>query len=435
MNKVKKVGVVSLGCMKNLVDSENILGLFDRNGYEITNDPRDADVILINTCGFIESSKKESIENILEMLEYGKKVVVTGCLAERYLEDLKKEIPEVDLYIPIREYSHFNEKFFVLDKDVDPSLGVDDEYRIVSTGPYSAYLKIGEGCDNRCSYCAIPLIRGGFVSRDYDAIIKEAKDLRDNGIKEIIVLEQDTTKYGIDFKDKNINIVTLLKGLLEIEGLEYIRLLYLYPDEISDELIELMGKEKRLTPYFDVPIQHSESHILKDMYRRGDKEFLLSLFKKIREKVPNAVLRTTVMVGFPGEKEEDVDNLIEFMKEVKFDHLGAFTYSQEENTPAASFPNQVKEEDKKARLAKVMKAQQKISYSLTKKHLGEVMEGLVIGQDEHGNYLLRSYWNAPDDVDGKIFFTSNKELHNGDIVKVKITSNFVYDLMGELMDE
>ncbi len=417
--------------MKNLVDSENILGLFDRNGYEITNDPRDADIIVINTCGFIESSKKESIENILEMIQYGKKIVVTGCLAERYLEDLRKEIPEVDLYIPIRDYSHFNEKLYVLDKDIDPSIGVDDEYRIVSTGPYSAYLKIGEGCDNRCSYCAIPLIRGGFVSRDYDAIIKEAQDLADNNIKEIIVLEQDTTKYGIDFKDKKVNIVDLLHGLLAIKGLEYIRLLYLYPDEISDELIELMGKEKRLTPYFDVPIQHSESHILKDMYRRGDKEFLINLFTKIRNKVPNAVLRTTVMVGFPGETEEDVDKLIEFMNLIKFDHLGAFTYSQEEGTAAASFDNQIDEDIKKKRLAKVMKAQQKISYSLNKKHVNEIMEGLVIGRDEHGNYLLRSYWNAPDDVDGKIFFTSNKELHNGDIVKVKITGAFVYDLMGE----
>ena len=431
---MKKVGIVSLGCSKNLVDSENILGLFDRNGYEVTNDPSEADIIVVNTCGFIEPSKKESIENILEMLNYHKKVVVTGCLAQRYLNDLKREIPEVDLYIPIREYSHFNERLYVLDKDIDPSLGVDDEYRIVSTGPYSAYLKIGEGCDNRCSYCAIPLIRGGFVSRPYEEIIKEAKELAENGIKEVIVLEQDTTKYGIDFKDKKVNIVDLLHGLLEIKGLEYIRLLYLYPDEITDELIELIGKEKRLTPYFDIPIQHSESHILKDMYRRGDKEFLLNLFKKIRDKVPNAVLRTTIMVGFPGESEEDVEHLIEFMKEVKFDHLGAFTYSQEENTPAADFPNQIDEAEKKKRLSKVMRTQQMISYRQNKKHIGEVMEGIVIGRNEDG-YLLRSYWNAPDDVDGKITFSSNKELHNGDIVKVKITDAFIYDLSGELIDE
>ena len=427
---MKKVGLVSLGCSKNLVDSENILGLFDRNGYEITNDPSEADVIIINTCGFIESSKKESIENILEMLNYKKKVVVTGCLAERYLEELKKEIPEVDAYIPIGEYGQFNKHFYLIDKDVDPSLGVDDEYRIVSTGPYSAYLKIGEGCDNRCSYCAIPLIRGHFVSRPMDKIIQEAKDLASNGIKEVVVLQQDTTKYGIDIEDKNVNIENLLKELLKIKELAYIRLLYLYPDEISDELIDLIGKESRLTPYFDIPIQHSESSILKAMYRRGDKEFLLNLFNKIRTRVPNAILRTTVMVGFPGETEEDVDNLIEFMKLVKFDHLGAFTYSQEEGTDAANLPNQIDEDVKKKRLDRVMKAQQKISYTQNKKHVGETMTGMVIGKDNN-NYLLRSYWNAPDDVDGKIYFTSEKKLNNGDIVKVKITNAFVYDLMGE----
>ena len=431
---MKTVGLVSLGCHKNLVDSENILGLFDRNGYEITNNPKEADIIVVNTCGFIESSKKESIDNILEMTSYGKKVVVTGCLAERYYEELKKEIPEVDLYIPIREYKNFNRLLKSIDKDVDSTFGVDDEYRIVSTGPYSAFLKIGEGCDNRCSYCAIPLIRGHFVSRPVKEIIKEAKDLASNGIKEIVILEQDTTKYGIDLKEDKTDIVGLLKELLKIEEFKYIRLLYLYPDEISDELIELIAQEKRLTPYFDVPIQHSEDHILKDMNRRGNKEFLRNLFKKIREKVPNAVLRTTVMVGFPGEKEEDVDELIKFIQEVQFDHLGSFTYSREEDTPSFDFLNQVDEESKEARLDKVMRAQQKVSYHLNRKHIGEVMEGMIIGK-ENDNYLLRSYWNAPDDVDGKIFVETNKQLRTGDIVKVKITHAFVYDLMGELMNE
>ena len=431
---MKKVGIVSLGCHKNLVDSENILGLFDRNHYEVTNDPSEADIIVVNTCGFIESSKKESIENILDMTGYGKKVVVTGCLAERYYEDLKKEIPEVDLYIPIHEYQNFNKHLYALDKDINPELGLDDDYRIVSTGPFSAYLKIGEGCDNRCSYCAIPLIRGHFVSREPESIIKEARDLANNGIKEIIILEQDTTKYGIDLKENKMDIVGLLKELLKIKELAYIRLLYLYPDEISDELIELISQEKRLTPYFDVPIQHSEDHILKDMHRRGNKDFLRNLFNKIRNKVPNAILRTTVMVGFPGEKEEDVDNLISFMNEIKFDHLGSFTYSREEGTPSFDFPNQIEEEVKRKRLDKVMKAQQKISYQLNKSHVGEVMEGLVIGKDKN-NYLLRSYWNAPDDVDGKIFVNSDKKLKIGDIIKVKITNAFVYDLMGEEVDE
>ncbi len=429
---MKKVGIVSLGCHKNLVDSENILGLFDRNEYEITNDPRDSDVIVVNTCGFIESSKKESIENILDMLQYHKKVVVTGCLAERYYHELKKEIPEVDVYIPIREYKNFNKYLSKIDKDIDPSLGVDDDYRIVSTGPFSAYLKIGEGCDNRCSYCAIPLIRGHFVSRPYNEIIAEAKDLANSGIKEIIILEQDTTKYGIDLKTNKKDIVGLLKGLLKIKEFDYIRLLYLYPDEISDELIDLIAKEERLTPYFDVPIQHSEDHILMDMHRRGDKEFLRNLFKKIRSKVPNAIIRTTVMVGFPGETEEDVDNLIEFIKEVKFDHLGSFTYSREEDTPSYDFPNQIEESIKEERRARLMKAQQKVSYVLNKKHIGEEMEGLIIGKDKD-DYLLRSYWNAPDDVDGKIYIKSDRKLALGEKVKVKITDAFVYDLMGEVI--
>ena len=426
-----KVGLVSLGCAKNLVDSENILGLLKHDGYIITSSINDSDIIIVNTCGFIDSSKKESIETIFEMLSYNKKVVVTGCLAQRYEKELKKEIPEAS-FIPIHDYPRFNELFQQLDKDLKESGGLDDHYRVVSTGTYSAYLKIGEGCDNCCSYCAIPLIRGHFVSRKYDEIIEEAKNLADSGIKEVIVLEQDTTKYGIDLQD-NHDIVSLLKGLLEIQKLDYIRLLYLYPDEISDELIDLIAKEKRLTPYFDIPIQHSEDHILKDMNRRGNKAFLRELFKKIKQKVPNAILRTTVMVGFPGETEEDVDNLISFMEEVGFDHLGAFTYSKEEGTKSFEFSNQINEEDKKKRLDKVMRVQQGISYRKNKTHIGEIMEGLVVGKEKN-QYLLRSYWNAPDDVDGKIFFTSGKPLNEGEIVKVKIEEAFVYDLMGTLIN-
>ena len=424
-----KVGLVSLGCAKNVVDSENILGLLKHDGYIITSSVNDADIIIVNTCGFINSSKKESIDTIFEMLSYDKKVVVTGCLAQRYEEELKKEIPEV-FFIPIHDYDRFNELFKNVDKELNESGGLNDHYRLVSTGNYSAYLKIGEGCDNCCTYCAIPLIRGHFVSRKYDEIIEEANVLANSGIKEIVVLEQDTTKYGIDLKDGN-NIVSLLKGLLEIKKLEYIRLLYLYPDEITDELIDLIGQNKRLTPYFDIPIQHSENHILKAMNRRGDKEFLRSLFKKIREKVPNAVLRTTVMVGFPGETEEDVDNLISFMKEVGFDHLGAFTYSREEDTKSYDLPNQIDEEVKKARLDRVMKTQQKISHHKNKMHIGEVMEGIVVGK-ERGHYLLRSYWNAPDDVDGKIYFSSNKDdIKEGTITKIRINDALIYDLVGE----
>ena len=426
-----KVGLVSLGCAKNLVDSENILGLLKHDGYIITSSIKDSDIIIVNTCGFIDSSKKESINTIFEMLSYDKKVVVTGCLAQRYEKELREEIPEVT-FIPIHDYHRFNELFSKVDKELTLKGGLDDHYRIVSTGHYSAYLKIGEGCDNCCSYCAIPLIRGHFVSRNKKDIIEEAISLADSGIKEVIVLEQDTTKYGIDLKEKE-DIVSLLKGLLEIKKLEYIRLLYLYPDEISDELIDLIAKEKRLTPYFDIPIQHSESHILKAMNRRGDKEFLRNLFSKIRNKVPNAILRTTVMVGFPGETKEDVDNLISFMEEIGFDHLGAFTYSKEEGTKSFKMKNQVPQKEKEKRLEKVMKAQQKISYRKNKTHIGETMEGMIVGK-EGDKYLLRSYWNAPDDVDGKIYVSSSKTLEEGQIVKAKINDAFVYDLMGEVIE-
>ena len=426
---MKKVALISLGCAKNLVDSENILGLLLKNHYEIINNKDEADILVINTCGFIESSKKESIDTILDNINKKQKVVVTGCLVNRYKDELAKEIPEVDLWIPIRDYPRFNQLLATLDADITNFEGLNDNYRLVSTGSYSAYLKIGEGCSNCCTYCAIPLIRGPYVSRPYEDIISEARKLANDGYKELIVLEQDTTRYGLDLKEKK-TIVDLLKGLLEIKELAFIRLLYLYPDEITDELIDLIAKEERLTPYFDIPIQHSEDKILKAMNRRGDKAYLTNLFKKIKTKIPNAILRTTVMVGFPGEIKEDFDNLINFVKEVKFDHLGAFTYSREEGTKSYDFPHQVREATKQKRLDELMSLQQSISYDLNKKHIGEVMKGLVVGK-ENGYYLLRSYFNAPDDVDGKILFRSSKELKEGDITEVRITESYVYDLYGE----
>ena len=426
---MKKVALISLGCAKNLVDSENILGLLLKNHYEIINNKDEADILVINTCGFIESSKKESIDTILDNINKKQKVVVTGCLVNRYKDELAKEIPEVDLWIPIRDYPRFNQLLATLDADITNFEGLNDNYRLVSTGSYSAYLKIGEGCSNCCTYCAIPLIRGPYVSRPYEDIISEARKLANDGYKELIVLEQDTTRYGLDLKEKK-TIVDLLKGLLEIKELAFIRLLYLYPDEITDELIDLIAKEERLTPYFDIPIQHSEDKILKAMNRRGDKAYLTNLFKKIKTKIPNAILRTTVMVGFPGETKEDFDNLINFVKEVKFDHLGAFTYSREEGTKSYDFPHQVREATKQKRLDELMSLQQSISYDLNKKHIGEVMKGLVVGK-ENGYYLLRSYFNAPDDVDGKILFRSSKELKEGDITEVRITESYVYDLYGE----
>ena len=426
---MKKVALISLGCAKNLVDSENILGLLLKNHYEIVSNKEEADILIINTCGFIESSKKESIDVILDNINHKQKVVVTGCLVNRYVDELKKEIPEVDLWIPIRDYPRFNVLLKTLDNDITNYEGLNDDYRLVSTGSYSAYLKIGEGCSNCCSYCAIPLIRGPYVSRPFESVINEAKKLAGEGYKELIVLEQDTTRYGLDLKEKK-TIVDLLKELVVIPGLEYVRLLYLYPDEITDELIDLIAKEEKLTPYFDIPIQHSEDSILKAMNRRGDKAYLTSLFNKIRNKIPNAILRTTIMVGFPGETQIDFNNLLKFIEEIKFDHLGAFKYSKEEGTASYNFPHQVREATKQNRLEAVMELQQKISYEQNKKHVDEIMTGLVVGK-ENGYYLLRSYFNAPDDVDGKILFSSPKELKEGDKVKVLIKESYVYDLYGE----
>ena len=427
---MKKVAIISLGCAKNLVDSENILGLLIKNHYQIVSSKDEADILIINTCGFIEASKKESIDVILDNINGKQKVVVTGCLVNRYVDELKKEIPEVDLWIPIRDYPRFNQLLASLDKELTNYEGLNDDYRFVSTGAYSAYLKIGEGCSNCCTYCAIPLIRGPYVSRPFESVIKEAQLLAKQGYKELIVLEQDTTRYGLDLKEKK-TIVDLLKALIKIEGLEYVRLLYLYPDEITDELIELIAKEEKLTPYFDIPIQHSEDNILKAMNRRGDKKYLTELFTKIRKRIPNAILRTTVMVGFPGETERDFVNLTKFIDSVKFDHLGAFKYSKEEGTASYNFPHQVRESTKQRRLDTIMELQQKISYEQNKKHIGETMTGLVVGK-ENGYYLLRSYFNAPDDVDGKILFSSPKDLNEGDKVSVLIKESYVYDLYGEL---
>ena len=428
---MKKVSLISLGCAKNLVDSENILGLLEYDGFEITNDIKESDIIVINTCGFIESSKRESIDTIFDALKHkNKKVVVTGCLAQRYVDELRKEIPEVDAFIPIRDYPRFNEYLLAIGEKVKDKHGVRDELRKLSTPKYTAYLKIGEGCSNCCTYCAIPIIRGKYVSRPFDDIISEAKLLASNGVKEIIVLEQDTTRYGLDLDD-GISIVSLLKELLRIKELVYIRLLYLYPDEISDELIDLIkDNQERLTPYFDIPIQHSEDHILKNMNRRGDKKFLISLFNKIKERIPNAVLRTTLMLGFPGETEEDVDNLISFINDIGFDHIGCFTYSREEGTKSYDFDNQIDEDIKQKRLERVMKEAQKISFRKNKSHIGETMTGFLIGKRDN-EYLVRTYWNAPDDVDGNIYMVTKKTHDLGDKVSLKINEAFVYDLVGE----
>lgn len=430
-----KLGLISLGCAKNLVDSEMILSLFKRNDFEIVNDEKEADVILINTCGFIDASKQESIDTIIEMSKLNKILVVTGCLVERYKEELKKELPEVDLFISIKEYPIFGELLekVIIDKKIQGCL--DLSKRVLSTRPYTAYLKISEGCNNCCSYCAIPLIRGSFKSIDKYDLIKQANILKDQGIKELVVISQDTTKYGEDIKEYKTDIVDLLKSLLEIKEFKYIRLLYLYPNEITNELIDLIGSEPRLTPYFDIPIQHSSNNMLKAMNRHGDKELLIDLFRRIKERVPNAILRTTLIVGFPGETKEDFEDLKKFIKKIEFTHLGAFTYSREEGTKSYDFDNQIPEEIKEERYNEIMEIQSRISLKKNKLEIGKVHKGLVIDYDvEEDLYLLRSYWNAPDDIDGAIYFSSDKPLEEGSEVEVVIEDCDNYNLYGKLKE-
>ena len=431
-----KVGLVSLGCAKNLVDSEAILALMKNNDFEIVSSPSEADVIIVNTCGFIESSKQESINTILEMASYNALLVVTGCLVQRYKEELDKALPEVDLFVPIRDYDKLGELISEKMK-IKKMVGCFDfSSRVLSTPFYTAYLKISEGCNNRCTYCAIPLIRGSFVSYPLENLVNQAKDLASKGVKELVVISQDTTRYGSDFEGQNITTVTLLKELLKIKEFSYIRLLYLYPDELSDELIELMGKEERLTPYFDLPIQHSSSKLLQSMNRRGDREFLLSLIKKIRDKVPNAILRTTLIVGFPGETEEDIEDLKSFIQEVKFDHLGCFTYSLEEGTVSATFENQIDEETKQQRYESIMEIQAQISLNNNKKRVGQIFKGIIIDYDEeHDDYLFRCAWNAPDDIDGNIYIKSEEPLEEGKEISVVIEDYDTYNLYGRIIEK
>lgn len=429
-----KIGLISLGCAKNLVDSEMILGALANSKFEIVNTIEDSDVIIVNTCGFIEASKEESIENILDACRYGKKVVVTGCLVERYLDELKASIPEVNLWIPIREYKNFSTLVEGLFDNTQEVEELNPFVRMLSTPSWMAYLRISEGCNNCCAYCAIPLIRGHFRSRPFNDVIEEAKLLAKNGIKELVLISQDTTRYGTDLKEK-VSIVDLLKEIKKIEGITSIRLLYLYPDEISDELIDFIRDNPIVAPYFDIPFQHSSDHVLKGMLRRGTHDDYQKLIDKIRAKIPHAILRTTYIVGFPGETEEDFVDLVAFTKKNKFDHMGAFKYSREDGTKSYDYPDQVDEALKAGRLGKIMEVQKKISYQGNKARIGEVMHGIVTEYNPVNKvYSLRSYWNAPDDIDGKISFVSNRDLKLGDEVDVKITNAFVYDLFGELVE-
>ena len=427
---MKKVGIVSLGCAKNLIDSESILGMFDTPSFEITSSPSEADFIIVNTCGFISSAKKESIDTILEMAKYDAKLIVTGCLVERYEGELKKELPEVSAFIPLSSYDQLKDRLVEI-TGISDIMPFSSFRRVLSSSSYSAYLRISEGCDNFCSFCAIPYIRGRFKSRPIEEILEEARQLKQRGVKEISLISQDTTIYGIDFPSKKPDIVDLLKELENI-GFYSIRLLYLYPSEISLDLIKYIASSKQVAHYFDIPVQCASDHLLKLMNRHGDMAQMKKLFKDIKEICPDAILRTTLIAGFPGENEDDLRQTKEFLEEVEFDHMGCFTYSREEGTASYSYPNQISEPIKAKRKEELMKLQQAISFKKALGQVNKVFEGIVISSRlKDGSYKLRSSWNAPDEIDGDIYFSSKRDLKEGDIVKVRITSAFTYDLAGE----
>jgi len=432
-----KIGFISLGCSKNLVVTEEIIGLFKKNNFEIVDNPNNAEVLLINTCGFIESAKDEGIKTILEMAEYKKNkckyLVVIGCLVERYIKELEQELPEVDLFIKISDYNQlWNKICNLLNRKIsEEKLNYKD--RILTTGDTMAYLKIAEGCSNFCTYCAIPYIQGKYISRKYEDIIDEAKLLVDKGIKELVVIAQDTTKYGIDLYNE-ARLPELLNDLDKIDNLKWIRFLYSYPETITDELIKTVKNSKKICHYFDLPIQHISNNILKRMNRKSDTESIKKLITKLRKEIPDVILRTTLIVGFPGETEEDFNELYEFVKESKFDRLGVFTYSKEDGTPSAKFDNQVPEEIKEERKEKIMLLQQEISYNNLKNKIGNNYECIIENITDDGEYYIgRSYMDVPSE-DGIIFIKYNPEYMINEFVKVKIISNTEYDLYGEIIE-
>ena len=428
-----KVTFISLGCAKNLVDSEYILGLL-RQDRDITiiDDINDSDAIFINTCGFINDAKQEAIDTIFSVLNEKKEnayVIVIGCLAKRYKKVLQEEIPEIDLIVGVDEYDNIGEQLNNLFNSKLPKT-YDPLKRSLSNPLPVAYLKIGEGCSNRCAYCAIPLIRGDYYSYSKDVILKDAQRLISLGKKEIIIIAQDPTRYGKDLYE-DYGIEELLEDVAKLDKNTYVRILYLYPDRISDRLIEVFKENPNIMPYFDIPIQHSSNHVLALMKRSGTREKYLQVINKIKKEIPNAILRTTLIVGFPGESKEDFEDLKDFVKEVKFDHLGVFAFSNEEDTEAYSMDNQVDEKIAKAREKEIMQIQKRISLSLNKNRINEIHDVLIEDFDGN-NYYGRSYLYAPDAEDGYFIIKSQKNLIIGEYVKVKINAVTAYDVLGEL---
>lgn len=453
-----KVGFISLGCSKNLIDTEVAIGLFKDNHYEIINNPNDAEILVVNTCGFIESAKEEAINTILEMAEYKKKkckyLIAMGCLVQRYYEDLVKLLPEVDLFIKIDEYNKLWDKIEDLIKrdiveksktktikkisEIKPlPMPTYNEFmeRVVTTGKNYAYLKIGEGCSNKCTYCAIPYIRGPFVSRKMEDILDEAEMLAKKGIKELIVIAQDTTKYGVDIYGES-KLAELLEKISKVKGIEWIRFLYSYPEGITDKLINVVATNGKIAKYFDIPIQHISNPILKKMNRRTSKEDVTKIIEKIRKEVPDVTLRTSLIVGFPGETKENFEELLEFVKNTKFDKLGTFMYSKEEGTPAAKLPDQIHGNTKKARYNKIMEAQQEISKEILTNKIGKNYKVLVEDMSFDGKYFIgRTMQDVPEE-DGLVYIKNNKDLDENTIlnnfVNCKIIEVSNYDLIGEI---
>lgn len=443
---IKKVLFISLGCDKNLVDSEMMLGMLAGSGYEFTDDEREADIVVVNTCCFINDAKEESINTILEMAELKKSgdieiLLVAGCLAQRYKEEIQTEIPEVDAILGTMA---IDEVVKVLDEVLrgvrqnhykslngKPLTGVE---RIVTTGGHYAYLKIAEGCDKHCTYCIIPKVRGSYRSVPMESLVQETRKLADRGVKELILVAQETTLYGLDIYGRKA-LPELLHKLCEISGIYWVRILYCYPEEIDDELIRTIQEEKKICHYLDLPIQHASDRVLKRMGRRTDRQQLQDIIAKLRREIPDICLRTTLITGFPGETEEDHEEVMEFIDQMEFDRLGVFTYSQEEDTPAAIMDGQIPEEVKQERQAQLMELQQEIAFEAAENMVGKVITAVIEGKiaDENA-YVARTYKDAPG-VDGYLFVNTDRELMTGDFVRARITASNEYDLIGELEDE
>lgn len=440
---MNKIFISTLGCAKNLVDSEMMLGTLINNDYTQTGQIMDADIAIVNTCGFIEAAKEESINEILELGQYKKRgqlkyLIVTGCLAQRYSDELLSEIPEIDIVLGTTSFDMILEKINELKSGIKTSLITDIDKHIAEeiprsllTDTYSAYIKIAEGCDNLCTYCIIPKLRGKYRSRNQEDILKEARQLAKNGVKELIVIAQDTTKYGLDIYGKKA-ISDLMRELNKIENLKWIRILYSYPEDVDTEFVKAVKECEKVLPYFDIPIQHANDQILKLMNRKTDKMQIKGNIDRIRKEIPEASIRTSIIVGFPSETQEQFDELCEFVKEVKFDRLGVFAYSREEDTPAALLENQIDEEIKQERKNRLMEIQQGISHEKNKTFVGKSMEVLIEEKIEDGLYEGRSYRDMTE-IDGLVFVKSEKKLKKGQFVNLKITDALEYDLTGEII--